>query len=257
MKPRILIAEDETIVARDIHQQLVEMHYEPVGHATRADEAITLAGQLRPDLVLMDVQLADGTDGIAAANSIREQFNVPVVFLTAFASEDTIARALYTKHFGYIVKPFSERELWTVVEMALYKHKAEVRLSESAEHIKAIVDNIADGVVTIDEQGVIQSFNKAAVIIFGYSQQETVGQHVSMLMSEQHFGQNQTYLDVLRATGEAKIIEKPRDLLAQRNDGSHFSMNLSVSQISRGGKYNLCRNNPRHLGGQAHRTGSL
>lgn len=135
-KPKILVIEDETIVARDIAQQLLEMGYEPVGHATRGEEAVLLAEQLRPNLVLMDIQLAGAMDGITAAQAIREQFGLPVVFLTAFAADDILARAKLTEPFGYILKPFSERELRTVIEMALYRHHAESRLRETALQLR-------------------------------------------------------------------------------------------------------------------------
>ena len=127
-KPRILVVEDEAIVARDIQLQLAELGYEAVGHAARGDEAIELAGALRPDLVLMDIQLAGHMDGIEAAQVIRTQFGLPVVFLTAFAADDTLERAKLTEPYGYILKPFSERELRTVLTMALYKHQVEAEL---------------------------------------------------------------------------------------------------------------------------------
>lgn len=95
-KGRILVVEDEMIVARDIAQQLVALGYQVVGHATRGQEAITLAGVLRPELVLMDIQLAGAMDGIAAAQAIRLQFSLPVVFITAFAADEVLARAKLT-----------------------------------------------------------------------------------------------------------------------------------------------------------------
>jgi signal transduction histidine kinase len=137
-RPRILVVEDETIVARDIQAQLLDLGYEPVGHATQAEQAIALVGELRPNLVLMDIQLIGAMDGISAAQIIRTQFAVPVVFLTAFAAEDTLARAKLTEPFGYILKPFSERDLRTVLEMALYKHQAESKLQESTHQLRAL-----------------------------------------------------------------------------------------------------------------------
>ena len=137
-KPRILVVEDETIVARDIELQLVELGYEPVGHVTSGEEAIGLVGELHPDLVLMDIQLAGTMDGIAAAQLIREKFALPVVFLTAFAADDVLARAKLTEPFGYILKPFSERELRTVLEMALYKHQADARLRDTTRQLRAL-----------------------------------------------------------------------------------------------------------------------
>lgn len=137
-KPRILIVEDETIVARDIRGQLTELGYDPVGHATRGDEAIRMADELRPDLVLMDIQLAGVMDGIAAAQAIRTQFALPVVFLTAFSADYILERAKLTEPFGYLLKPFSERELRTVLTMALYKHQIETKLISSTCQLKAL-----------------------------------------------------------------------------------------------------------------------
>jgi signal transduction histidine kinase len=133
-RPTILVVEDEMIVARDIQLQLEVLGYQPVGHATQGEQAVALCAALRPDLVLMDIQLKGGMDGIAAAQAIRTQFALPVVFLTAFASDDILARAKLTSPYGYIFKPFAERELRTVIEMALYKHQTEVKLRELSAH---------------------------------------------------------------------------------------------------------------------------
>lgn len=166
-QPRILVVEDEIIVARDIEQQLVELGYQPLGHAPHGEEAIAMAEQLVPDLVLMDIQLNGALDGIAAAQAIRTLLKLPVVFLTAFVADDVIARAKLSDPFGYILKPFSDRELRTVIEMALFKHQAEMKLRDATEHTQAILDNMVDAVVTMNAQGAIQSFNAAAIRMFG------------------------------------------------------------------------------------------
>lgn len=137
-KPRILVVEDEAIVARDIQLQLVELGYEAAGHAARGDEAIALAKALRPQLVLMDIQLAGDMDGIAAAQVMRTQLGLPVVFLTAFAADDTLERAKLTEPYGYILKPFSERELRTVLTMALYKHQVEAQLRDNTLQLQTL-----------------------------------------------------------------------------------------------------------------------
>jgi diguanylate cyclase (GGDEF)-like protein/PAS domain S-box-containing protein len=235
-KSRILIVEDEGIVARDIQAQLKDLGYESVGHATRGEEAVALAGQLRPDLILMDIQLAGAMDGIAAAQAICTQFALPVVFLSAFAADDILARAKLAEPFGYILKPFSERELRTVLEMALYKSRAEFRLRESALHTQSILDNMVSGVVTVDAQGLIQSFNAAASGIFGYALDEVLGHHVAMLLPKAHRDRHSGYLQHFRSTDEARIIGQTHDLEGERKDGSVFPMNLSVSQISRAGR---------------------
>ena len=109
--PKLLIVEDEIIIARDIAAQLVALGYTPVGHATTGQQSIDMARTLQPDLVLMDIQLVGPMDGIAAAQTIRDDFFIPVVFVSAFSADATIARAKLTEPYGYILKPFSERGL--------------------------------------------------------------------------------------------------------------------------------------------------
>jgi diguanylate cyclase (GGDEF)-like protein/PAS domain S-box-containing protein len=235
-KPGILVVEDENIVARDLQQQLLEQGYRRLSHATTGEQAIALAEQLRPDLVLMDIQLAGKLDGIAAAQIIRTHFHIPVVFLTAYAAEEVLARAKLSEPYGYILKPFSERELYTVIEMALYKHKTEMELREAAIHSQTILDNMADGVVTIDPRGIIEGFNKAACRIFGYDVAEVMGQNVTMLMPENRRDVHINYLDKHNRTGHSRIIDKPQEMEGQRKDGSRVPISLLVSKIERKGR---------------------
>lgn len=143
-KPRILVVEDEAIVARDIVQQLTDLGYAPVGIASLGEQAIQLATELRPDLVLMDIQLAGAMDGIEAAQHIRSQLALPVVFLTAFSEDHMLERARVTEPFGYILKPFTERELSTVLAIALYKHQAEARLLATTRQLKALSQRVLE-----------------------------------------------------------------------------------------------------------------
>lgn len=122
---RILIVEDEFIVASDIESRLLDLGYSVVGKADTGEKGIELARSLTPDLILMDVHLRGSMDGITAATEIRQSFNLPVVFLTAYADESTLERAKDAEPYGYILKPFEDRELRTNIEIAVYKHKAE------------------------------------------------------------------------------------------------------------------------------------
>ena len=108
---RILVVEDEVVIALDIANQLRELGYVPVGHATRGEQAVALAGELRPDLVLMDIQLAGEMDGISTAQAIRTLYELPSVFLSAFSSSASRARAERCQPAGYMTKPFAEHEL--------------------------------------------------------------------------------------------------------------------------------------------------
>jgi signal transduction histidine kinase len=143
-KPTILIVEDEAIVARDIEYQLLALGYQSMGTVTSGEQAILRAGDWHPDLVLMDIQLSGAMDGIAAAQAIRTQFALPVVFLTAFDADAILERAKLTEPFGYILKPFSERELRTVLTMALYKHRVEAELQSSTRQLKALSRHVLE-----------------------------------------------------------------------------------------------------------------
>jgi signal transduction histidine kinase len=135
---RILVVEDEAIVARDIMAQLREMGYEPVGQTALGEQVVELAARLGAELVLMDIQLRGPMDGIGAARAVRDQLGLPVVFLTAFASDGVLERAKLSEPYGYVIKPFSERELYATLEMALYKHQTEAELSRNALQLQAL-----------------------------------------------------------------------------------------------------------------------
>jgi diguanylate cyclase (GGDEF)-like protein len=120
---KILIVEDESIIAEDISDSLISLGYRITGMVYSGEEAIEAAGKFRPDLVLMDVNLQGEIDGITAAAEIRSRFQIPVVYLTAYADENTLRRVNATKPFGYIVKPFEEKNLHTTIQLALHRHE--------------------------------------------------------------------------------------------------------------------------------------
>ena len=127
----ILVVEDEVIVSADLTSKLTKMGYEVVGATGYGEEALELARQHRPSLILMDVRLAGALDGIDTAVAIHRELMLPVVFLTAHSDAATVERAAHAEPFGYILKPFNDRELRTHIEMALYKYATEQRLREA------------------------------------------------------------------------------------------------------------------------------
>jgi len=124
---RILIVEDEAIIAMGLRIAMRSFGYEVAAQTSSGEEAVMLAEETRPDLVLMDVTLRGGMDGIEAAGRIRERLDVPVVYLTALADEETLRRANATKPSGYVVKPFDENELREAVEAALRQRRGGVK----------------------------------------------------------------------------------------------------------------------------------
>jgi diguanylate cyclase (GGDEF)-like protein/PAS domain S-box-containing protein len=231
---RILIVEDELIVARDTERQLLAMGYACVGQASRGEEAIALVARLLPDLVLMDIQLPGEMDGIAAAQLIRARWQLPVVFLTAFDADVVLARAQLAEPYGYILKPFSERDLRTVLQMALYKSKAEARLREAALHTQAILDSMPDGVLTVNTQGLIESFNPAACSIFGYSLHEVLGLPVTMLMPESVRHLHELHISKYHSSDSPNCVGVERQVKGLRKNGAEFPLSMSISEIRRG-----------------------
>ncbi len=134
-KPLVMVAEDEVIIARDIQNKLKYLGYDVSGVISTGEEAIAVAEELRPDIVLMDIVLKGEIDGINAAAVIRDRFAIPVIYLTAYADGETLERAKITEPFGYMLKPFEERELYSNIEMVLYKDKAEKRHGEMVEKL--------------------------------------------------------------------------------------------------------------------------
>ncbi len=179
---RILVVEDEAIVARDISMQLARAGYERVGVTARGEDAITLVGELKPDLVLMDIVLAGEMDGIVAATRIRELYTTPVVFITAFADSAVLHRAQAAEAFGYIVKPFEERELQPAIEIALHKHRTEAALRRSEARFRRLFNGVRDAVLLADaETGRILEANDEACRLFGRTRESLVGCHQSEL----------------------------------------------------------------------------
>jgi len=125
---KILIVEDEAIVAIEIRDKLLEIGYSGVTIAYTGEEAIKIVKESIPDLVLMDINLGEGIDGIETAKKIHSSLDIPVIYLTAYSDDETLQKAKVTKPYGYITKPFNERELHIVTEIALYRHKTEKEL---------------------------------------------------------------------------------------------------------------------------------
>ena len=144
-KANILIVENEQIVAMDIQNTLEHNGYQVAGHADRGEDAVKKAEELHPDLILMDISLKGEMDGIEAAKKIRARFDLPVIFLTAFADQSTTERARLAEPYGYLIKPFDERELVILIEMAIYKHEMEKKLRESEERYNLAAHGTNDG----------------------------------------------------------------------------------------------------------------
>ena len=181
----ILIVEDEKIIALDLQRRLERFGYSVIGMASDGQEAISLARERRPDIILMDIMLAGPMDGIEAAKQIRAQLGIPVIFLTAYTDEKTLERAKEVEPFGYILKPFKERELYTTIDIALYKNNIDNKLHKQERLFSAILHSINDGIIATDRDLAVGFMNKVAESITGWNEAAAKGRHVAGILSLQ------------------------------------------------------------------------
>ena len=158
----VLVVEDEAIVAMELEQRLQSLGYRVAGPFSVGEEAVAHARETPPDLVLMDIRLAGAMDGIEAAETIRAETGQPVVFLTAYSDDETLRRATGASPFGYVVKPFEERDLYAAIEVALAKHDLEARLRRQRRDLRRLLDGLRFGAVLTGEDGEVLFLNEAA-----------------------------------------------------------------------------------------------
>ncbi|MFH0925459.1 MAG: response regulator [bacterium] len=171
-KINILVVEDDGIVAKDLQTSLQNYGYDVPVILTSGEDVLEYVKKNRPNLVIMDVMLKGHLDGIAVANDLRFSLNIPVVYLTAYADNNILERAKLTEPFGYILKPFEELELKTIIEMTLYRVKIEAKLKESEERYRSFVQNFQGIAFHGDLNFKPFFFHGAVEEITGYSEEE-------------------------------------------------------------------------------------
>jgi PAS domain S-box-containing protein len=223
---RIFIVEDQRLIAADLEGTLKKLGYDVVGNAASGEEAIESTVAARPQLVLMDIRLRGQMDGIQAADAIRRQLDIPIVYLTAYADEETIVRAKVTNPFGYVVKPFNERELRAAIEIALYKHRTDRLLAEeqarraAAEEFRFLVDSVKDyAIFRLDPEGRVSTWNVGAERIKGYHAEEIIGKHFSIFYPPEDVKAGKPETNLRAAAEEGRIENEGWRV---RKDGSQF-----------------------------------
>lgn len=212
--PGILIVDDEIIIARDLEVRLGNLGYDIRGIACSGEEAIRLAEKTQPNLVLMDIVLKGDMDGIEAAAEISKRWGFPVIYLSAYADEATLKRARITEPFGYLVKPFSERELRANIEMALYKHESESKLRRVEKWFVASVERVAEGVVTTDRKGIVTFLNAEAEAMLGRSSLDTIGRALQDVVPLRTTAASNPIADIFNRTFiEGVVIHLEEDTL--------------------------------------------
>lgn len=174
----ILIVEDERIVAIALEKALRRMRYSVTGITDTGEAALEKLAQTQSDLVLMDIRLCGELDGIETASLIHKRHAIPVVYLTAYADEETLQRAKVTEAFGYVLKPFEERDLRVAIEIALYKHSTERSLRERDRWLSATLNHIDEAIVRANDKDQVTYMNAAAEALLGWQSREAWGRPI-------------------------------------------------------------------------------
>ncbi|MDH4028304.1 MAG: ATP-binding protein [Nitrospirota bacterium] len=231
---RIMVVEDEGITAKYIKFTLESMGYEVPAIVSSAEESLIKAAEVRPDIVLMDIVLQGEMSGIEAADRIRLDYSIPVIYLTAYSGNDILEKARHTEPYGYIVKPFEARELRSVVEMALHKHGKDRELRESHEWISVVNRNIGDAVILADPDGRIRTANSAALSLTGYSKEDITGKSADILLGEDSTDEFRN--NIINVLGERRsvVYYKP-DCRTKTGRSIPLEMTASlINDLSRG-----------------------
>jgi PAS domain S-box-containing protein len=229
---QVLVVEDESTIAITIQDTLKSFGYTVPAIVCSGEQAIQKVAEVQPDLVLMDIRLEGSIDGVEAAEQIRSNFNIPVVYLTAYIDDSTVQRAMITEPFGFILKPFKPKELYTAVELALYKHRMEMKLKESEQLLSTILENIDDAVVSINGNGYVNFINIAAEKLTGYEQKNVIGRHLTKMihvLNEQKQPINGDSIANILRNGSVADFTKYTRLIAK--DGSEVLIESNATPV--------------------------
>lgn len=232
---RLMVVEDEPVVSLDIQRRLRDLGYGEPLLAASAAEAVDKALEHNPSLILMDIVLEGDMDGIDAAAEIRKRRDIPVVYLTGHSDPDILQRAKITEPFGYIIKPFEDKELKSCIEMALYKHQMERRLLENERWLATTLRSIGDAVVSTDEQGRIRFLNPVAEAMLGKDGEDLLGrpfrQAVRLEREEADAEAEDPVARALDTCAQGSTWRPAESWLLHSADGRHLPVDISASAI--------------------------
>jgi PAS domain S-box-containing protein len=228
---KILIVEDETLVAKDLAFMLDELGYEVTGTLAYAEKAVEEAENDAPDLVLMDIRLKGKMDGITAADIINTRYNIPVIFLTAYPDSSTIKKAKVTAPFGYIIKPVDVSKLEANIEIALYKHTIEQKIRDQRNFLQDILENSPDPTVLKDPQDRYIYGNRAFLEFTASSADTIIGKRDSDFFPA---GETQSLNRFLHASQKTEK-DRYKDFVLTGHRGPHdFSVGRTLLKNSKG-----------------------
>ncbi len=227
MTKKVLIVEDEGITSLELENKIRKWVYDPVGVAVSGEEAMVMARDLKPDLMLMDIRLQGEEDGVEAAEKILKEVKTSLIYITAHSSDLIMDRAHKTSPHAYFIKPFNDNELKFAVEMALYKHEMETKLAESENKYKALMDNLMVGVFITELNGNILMMNQYLADLFnGNSLKVVVGRNFKNM-----FTQSQEIEKLMeKLENEGKLINENLTLINGNNQKIEIELSAKTSK---------------------------
>lgn len=248
-KLKVMIVEDEMIVAKDLQRILKKLNYETTDPFASGTKALEQLEFLRPDFILLDINLKGEMDGIQLAEHVMHDYGIPFVFITAFSDKATLNRAKMAEPYGYIIKPFSEDDIRTTIELALYKHSRDLEQRSKSSTFADALDNIEQGIIITDAMRKIIFINRTAEALSGSSRAEVLGNDIESAMKysddgaknnflklfeadEKNNGQPNKAMEMMMAKGKVIMNAFPVNTTNQRSSGMAIVFTTSGKQNS-------------------------
>ena len=236
-RTKVLVVEDEVIVARDVVNMLQSLGYESISVTSTSEDAIKTAKKESPHIVLMDIMLEGKMNGVEAADFIYTKLNIPIVYLTSYAEENIIQKAKKTEPFGYLLKPFEERDLQTTIEIALYKFEMEMKLKRREKWLSTILTNIGDGVIATDKKGMISFINKQAEKLTGWKFNEAMNSNLKKVYSISSEKTNKNLTIPINKLLNSKRTRIQHEVVLHSKPGAKISIDQDINPtLDEGGR---------------------
>ncbi|WP_161946296.1 hybrid sensor histidine kinase/response regulator [Desulfonatronum thiosulfatophilum] len=227
IKKRVLIVEDDALLAMGVEDMVTRFGYHALSPVATGAEAVATAQAMRPDLVLMDINLADQMTGINAAERIQTFADIPIIYLSGHSGDPMLEQAKLTRPYGYLVKPVTEVELKACLEMALYRHSMDKKLHQSEERYRSIVENINDALIIHDFENKILDTNENACLMLGYGRKELVGSNLELFLRPDNVSHYHEQMAALRDS--SGIVFETE---CAHRDGTVLALEVSAKIVS-------------------------
>ncbi|MEO5570006.1 MAG: response regulator [Bacteroidia bacterium] len=231
-KTKILVVEDENIVAKDIQNTLIRLGYDVPATASSAVIAFDKLDEVKPDLVFLDIRLKGDMDGIQIAERIKTEYDLPVIFLTSYADKTTVERAKLTEPYGYLIKPFNEADLLSTVEMALHNFKTVQQLRANKNLYANALTQLDEAILITDNECKISFLNPKAASITGYGEESSMGKEISTLIrfanNEKQFFNQESFQELLKS---GSMLNLENVTLTLPRDNSTFKGTVTSSPV--------------------------